>query len=71
MSKRLANDFQFIDVGRGDPDKKGLQSRKREYVALYNPFTKSRLRNSRTAVWSAVTPIANGSARCTISFPTG
>ena len=43
MSKRLANDFQFIDVGRGDPDKKGLQSRKREYVEIYNPFTKEQV----------------------------
>ena len=43
MSKRLANDFQFIDVGRGDPDKKALQSRKREYVEIYNPFTKEQV----------------------------
>jgi len=43
MSKRLANDFQFIDVGRGDPDKKTLQSRKREYVEIYNPFTKDQV----------------------------
>jgi glutamate synthase (NADPH/NADH) small chain len=39
MSKRLANNFQFIDVGRGDPDKKTLQARKTEYVEIYNPFT--------------------------------
>jgi len=40
MSKRLDNDFQFIEIGRGDPDKKTLQSRKHEYVEIYNPFTK-------------------------------
>tara|TARA_R110002110_G_scaffold205066_7_gene417232 strand:+ start:386435 stop:387856 length:1422 start_codon:yes stop_codon:yes gene_type:complete len=40
MTKRLSNDFQFIDVGRGDPDKKTLQARKTEYVEIYNPFTK-------------------------------
>ena len=40
MSKRLSNDFQFLDVGRGDPDKKTLQARKTEYVEIYNPFTR-------------------------------
>ena len=43
MSKRLDNDFQFIDVGRGDPDKKTLQLRKRDYVEIYNPFTKDQV----------------------------
>jgi glutamate synthase (NADPH/NADH) small chain len=40
MSKRLSNNFQFIEVGRGDPDKKTLQARKTEYVEIYNPFTR-------------------------------
>ncbi|KAA1189734.1 NAD(P)-binding protein [Pseudohalioglobus sediminis] len=40
MSNRLANSFQFIDVGRNDPEKKTLQARKTEYVEIYNPFTK-------------------------------
>ncbi|MEP5568231.1 MAG: FAD-dependent oxidoreductase [Halioglobus sp.] len=40
MSNRLANNFQFIDVGRNDPDKKSLQSRKSDYVEIYQPFTK-------------------------------
>jgi glutamate synthase (NADPH/NADH) small chain len=43
MNKRLANNFQFIDVGRGDPDKKTLQSRKHDYVEIYNPFTKDQV----------------------------
>ena len=43
MSKRLANDFQFIEVGRGDPDKRTLQSRKTEYVEIYNPFTRDQV----------------------------
>jgi glutamate synthase (NADPH/NADH) small chain len=43
MSKRLANNFQFIDVGRGDPDKKAIQSRKTEYVEIYNPFTRDQV----------------------------
>jgi glutamate synthase (NADPH/NADH) small chain len=43
MSKRLANNFQFIDVGRGDPDKKPLHSRKTEYVEIYKPYTKEQV----------------------------
>ena len=39
MSERLKNDFQFIDVGRSDPDKKGLDVRKHEFVEIYEPFT--------------------------------
>ncbi len=41
MSKRLANNFQFIDVGRNDPDKKSMQARKTEYVEIYQPFTEN------------------------------
>jgi glutamate synthase (NADPH/NADH) small chain len=43
MNKRLANNFQFIDVGRGNPDKKTLQSRKHDYGEIYNPFTKDQV----------------------------
>ncbi|TGD73066.1 glutamate synthase small subunit [Mangrovimicrobium sediminis] len=43
MSNRLANSFQFIDVGRNDPDKKMLDVRKREYVEIYNPFTREQV----------------------------
>jgi glutamate synthase (NADPH) small chain len=43
MSERLANNFQFIDVGRGDPDKKTLQTRKHEYAEIYNPYTKDQV----------------------------
>ncbi len=39
MSERLANDFQFIDVGRRDPDKKSMQARKTEYVEIYEEYT--------------------------------
>jgi glutamate synthase (NADPH) small chain len=39
MSNRLANNFQFIDVGRNDPTKKSLDARKTEYVEIYEPFT--------------------------------
>jgi glutamate synthase (NADPH) small chain len=43
MSNRLTNNFQFIDVGRNDPDKKALQSRKVEYAEIYKPFTKEQV----------------------------
>jgi glutamate synthase (NADPH) small chain len=43
MSKRLSNDFQFIDVGRSDPDKKGLQARKTEYVEIYEPYSSNQV----------------------------
>ena len=37
MNKRLENNFQFVDVGRSDPDKKTLRTRKTEYVEIYQP----------------------------------
>jgi len=37
--KRLSNNFQFIDVGRQDPQKNPMHSRKTEYVEIYKPFT--------------------------------
>lgn len=43
MSDRLANNFQFIDVGRNTPDKKSLESRRTNYVEIYNPFTKEQV----------------------------
>ena len=43
MSKRLSNNFQFIDVGRSDPDKKTLRSRKTEYVEIYKPYTQEQV----------------------------
>jgi glutamate synthase (NADPH/NADH) small chain len=43
MSKRLDNNFQFIDVGRGEPDKKALHSRKQEYVEIYTPYSREQV----------------------------
>ena len=43
MSGRVSNNFQFIDVGRADPDKKHLPARKTEYVEIYDPFTKAQV----------------------------
>lgn len=38
MTQRLNNDFQFVDVGRRDPAKKDIHTRKHEFVEIYEPF---------------------------------
>ncbi len=40
MSARLNNDFQFLDVGRKDPAKKDLETRRHKFVEIYQPFAK-------------------------------
>src|SRR6056297_2294358 len=43
MSGRVSNNFQFIDVGRNDPDKRALSTRKTKYVEIYDPYTKGQV----------------------------
>ncbi|WP_096086049.1 FAD-dependent oxidoreductase [Agaribacterium haliotis] len=43
MAERLHNNFQFIDVGRKDPDKKDIDVRKHEFVEIYEPFDKEQV----------------------------
>jgi glutamate synthase (NADPH/NADH) small chain len=38
MTQRLNNDFQFLDVGRRDPSKKDLNTRRTEFVEIYEPM---------------------------------
>ena len=38
MTERLNNNFQFLDIGRVDPDKKSLETRKNQFVEIYEPF---------------------------------
>ncbi|MCG6658385.1 FAD-dependent oxidoreductase [Halomonas campisalis] len=38
MANRLNNDFQFIDVGRQDPQKKDARTRSREFAEIYEPY---------------------------------
>ncbi len=45
MSDRLDNDFQFLDVGRQDPDKKPLEVRKIDYVEIYEPYRPPQVRS--------------------------
>ncbi len=39
MADRLNNNFQFVDVGRQDPDKKGMETRRHQFVEIYEPYT--------------------------------
>ncbi|MEH6567604.1 MAG: FAD-dependent oxidoreductase [Halioglobus sp.] len=43
MNNRLSNDFQFIDVGRHDPDKRNMQARTTEYVEIYEPYSSNQV----------------------------
>ncbi|MCV6626920.1 MAG: FAD-dependent oxidoreductase [Cellvibrionaceae bacterium] len=43
--ERLSNNFQFLDVGRNDPQKKPVHTRKTEYVEIYKPFTEDQVAN--------------------------
>ena len=38
MANRLNNNFQFLDVGRQDPKKKAIGTRRKKYVEIYQPF---------------------------------
>lgn len=38
MTERLANNFQFIDVGRHDPEKKDARLRARDFNEIYESF---------------------------------
>lgn len=39
MAERLNNDFQFVEVGRRDPDKKPLLIRKQAFEEIYKPYS--------------------------------
>ena len=39
MTERLANNFQFIEVDRQEPDKKSFTTRKTEYVEIYEEYS--------------------------------
>jgi glutamate synthase (NADPH/NADH) small chain len=43
MSKRLSNDFQFIDVERHDPDKRTMQARTTAFVEIYEPYSSNQV----------------------------
>lgn len=41
MSERLNNAFQFLDVGRADPEKKSLDLRQKDFVEIYEPYAET------------------------------
>ncbi|MDW5377328.1 FAD-dependent oxidoreductase [Halomonas sp. HP20-15] len=41
MANRLDNDFQFIDVGRQDPNKKDARKRAKQFTEIYDPYKPS------------------------------
>ncbi len=45
MADRLQNNFQFLDVGRQDPNKKDTQIRTTEFVEIYQPFSEDQVQN--------------------------
>ncbi|MGI9296089.1 MAG: FAD-dependent oxidoreductase, partial [Pseudomonadales bacterium] len=45
MTDRLDNKFQFIDVGRQDPDKRSMERRTMEFVEIYEPFRPQQAQN--------------------------
>ncbi len=45
MGSRASNNFQFIDVGRNDPNKRDIQNRKTQYIEIYDQFTESQVEN--------------------------
>lgn len=45
MADRLKNNFQFLDVGRQDPNKKAIETRKTEFVEIYQPFSEEQVAN--------------------------
>jgi glutamate synthase (NADPH/NADH) small chain len=45
MAERLNNNFQFVDVGRQDPQKKPAETRKKEFNEIYEPFTSEEVRD--------------------------
>ncbi len=45
MTKRLANNFQFIEVGRADPDKRDMARRTGEYVEIYDGYQPEQVQN--------------------------
>ena len=44
MTDRLANNFQFIEVERHDPDKRSMYARRNQYVEIYEQFTSTQVK---------------------------
>lgn len=71
MANRLNNDFQFVDVGRQDPQKKMRVSVPKNLPKFTSRTSRMKRLAKRTAACTAATRIASGNARCTTTSPTG
>jgi len=56
MGSRASNNFQFIDVGRNDPNKRDIANRKTQYVEIYDQFTESQVENQADRCLSCGNP---------------
>ncbi|WP_279506289.1 FAD-dependent oxidoreductase [Hahella sp. CR1] len=45
MAERLSNNFQFLDVGRQDPEKVPVGRRKKQFREIYKPFKEEEVKN--------------------------
>ncbi len=45
MTARLNNNFQFVEVGRQDPDKKDMQTRTEQFVEIYKPYAETQVQS--------------------------
>ena len=56
MGSRASNNFQFIDVGRNDPNKRDIANRKTQYVEIYDQFTETQVENQADRCLSCGNP---------------
>ncbi len=45
MSERLNNNFQFVEVKRGDPKKESIAFRKKNFAEIYKPYGKQEVKD--------------------------
>ncbi|NKI19503.1 FAD-dependent oxidoreductase [Spongiibacter sp. KMU-166] len=45
MAERLQNSFQFLDVGRQDPNKKDMLQRREAFVEIYEPYKEEEVKH--------------------------
>ncbi|MFT5034080.1 MAG: glutamate synthase (NADPH/NADH) small chain, partial [Bacteroidia bacterium] len=43
MTERQGNNFQFLDVGRLEPNKKPMQVRTAQFVEIYEPYRETQV----------------------------
>ena len=70
--KEIKNDFQFLDVGRFDPDKLTPDNRKIHFIEIYGDYNEIEASLTRHIdALTVATLTVNGNVRFTITFQTG